>query len=212
MLDFNDKRLARPNDKTPITGQVYVPRLAVMGTNTDDTAARRLTTAVYGETLEMYAHNNEYAHVRLKDDHYAGWVKLNQIGERKDTPTHRVIAPMSYAFVEADIKSAPKTSLFLNALVMAGEQSGTLVNCGPVGWVPEVHLVPVGEYGTDPAKVALGLYGAPYLWGGNDSFGVDCSGLTQAAFKACGLQLPRDSDMQFNWSGAHVPDWQSAGA
>lgn len=212
MLDFNDTRLARPNDKTPIIGQVYAPRLAVMGTNTQNTAARRFTTALYGETLEMYSHNNEYAHVRLRDDHYAGWVKLDQIGEIKDAPTHRMSAPMGYAFSAPDIKSAPQTTLFLNAMVTAGQTEGNLINCGTVGWVPDVHLVPVGEYGSDPAKIALGLYGAPYLWGGNDSFGVDCSGLTQAAFKACGLQLPRDSDMQFNWSGAHLPDWQSEGA
>jgi len=212
MLDFNDKRLARPNDKDPLIGQVYAPRLAIMGTNTDNTAARRLTTALYGEEVEVYAHNGEYAHVRLKDDQYAGWAKLDQIGEVKDAPTHRVAAPMSYAFAGPDIKSAPKTTLFLNARVVAGDQEGALVNCGEIGWVPEVHLAPIGVHGSDPAKIALGLYGAPYLWGGNDSFGVDCSGLTQAAFKACGLQLPRDSDMQFNWSGAHVPDWQATGA
>lgn len=212
MLDFNDKRLARPNTKDPMIGRVYAPRLAVMGTNQEGSAARRHTTAQYGDRVELYAHDNEYAHIRLVDDHYTGWVKMDQIGELGDEPTHRVIAPMTYAFSAPDIKSAPKTTLFLNALVCAGEAEGSLVDCGPAGWVPGVHLLPVGTYGTDPAKSALGFYGAPYLWGGTDSFGVDCSGLTQAAFKACGLQLPRDSDMQFAWSGEHVTNWQEAGA
>lgn len=212
MLDFKDTRLARPNAKEPIIGKVYVPRLAIMGTTQDGTAARRHTTAQYGEQVEMYSHNNEYAHIRLVDDHYAGWAKLDQIGEIGAAPTHRVIAPMTYAFVAPDIKSAPKTTLFLNSLVTAGETEGRLVKCGAAGWVPEIHLIPLDEHGHDPAKIALGFFGAPYLWGGTDSFGVDCSGLTQAAFKACGLQLPRDSDMQFAWCGDHIPDWQSQGA
>lgn len=212
MLDFNDKRLQRPNAQKPLIGRVIVSRMAVMGTNLEGTAARRLTTAQYGETVEVYARNKEYAHIRLVDDHYAGWVKIDHLGDLPDPPTHRVVAPMTYAFAEPDIKSAPKTALFVNALVTCLEKEGSLVQCGTAGWVPEIHLLPRDVYGKDPAKSALGLYGAPYLWGGNDNFGVDCSGLTQAVFKACGLQLPRDSDMQFAWSGEHVPDWESPGA
>lgn len=212
MLDFNDKRLAPPNDKEPIVGQVYVPRLAIMGTNEDGTLARRLTTALYGETVAMYSHNNEFAQIRLTADHYVGWAQMKSIGEVDAAPTHRLCVPMSYAFLNADIKSAPKTTLFLNSLVTAGEREGNLVHCDKVGWLPEVHLAPLGQYDDDPAEVALGFFGAPYLWGGSDVFGADCSGLVQSAFKACGLQLPRDSDMLFAWAGQHIENWDAPGA
>ncbi len=212
MLEFNDRRLARPNANEPLLACVAVPRLPVMGTDAANTMAERQTTALFGERVEVYAHNDGFGHVRLKDDHYAGWVRLAHLTDPKDDPTHRVIAPMTYAFEKPHIKAAPKTTLFLNSRVHAGERDGTWVNCGPVGWVPDTHLVELDEGGSDPAKVAMGLFGAPYLWGGNDAFGVDCSGLTQSAFKACGLQLPRDSDMQFHWCGEHVVDWQEPGA
>ena len=48
----------------------------------------------------------------------------------------------------------------------------------------------------DFVTVAERFVGAPYLWGGKTSLGLDCSGLVQVSLQAAGISCPRDSDMQ----------------
>jgi gamma-D-glutamyl-L-lysine dipeptidyl-peptidase len=55
------------------------------------------------------------------------------------------------------------------------------------------------------------LLGAPYLWGGKSSLGVDCSGLMQVAFAAQGLFLPRDASQQIYLGKLTGTRWFRAG-
>ena len=64
------------------------------------------------------------------------------------------------------------------------------------GYVPKRHLAPLDAKEADFVAVAERFVGAPYLWGGKSSLGLDCSGLVQVALTACGIKCPRDSDMQ----------------
>lgn len=62
-----------------------------------------------------------------------------------------------------------------------------------------------GNYVTDDAttgetivKVAKAMLGKPYIWGGEDWSGADCSGLVQLAYKQAGIDMPRLSNYQMN--------------
>jgi cell wall-associated NlpC family hydrolase len=73
------------------------------------------------------------------------------------------------------------------------------------GYVPMSHLRPLGAWADDPVLIAVSFLGCPYLWGGNSHAGIDCSGLIQAAYWACGIGLMGDSDLQ-QTQGAALPN------
>ncbi|HRQ61788.1 MAG TPA: C40 family peptidase, partial [Alphaproteobacteria bacterium] len=47
-------------------------------------------------------------------------------------------------------------------------------------------------------ETALKFAGTPYLWGGRTGYGIDCSGLVQAALLAAGIACPRDTKDQIH--------------
>ncbi len=72
------------------------------------------------------------------------------------------------------------------------------------GFVYAPHLRPLAEYDSDFVSVAERFLGVPYLWGGKTALGVDCSGLVQISLAACGIEVPRDTDVQAREIGARL--------
>ena len=74
---------------------------------------------------------------------------------------------------------------------------------GRRGRIGHGELVPVDRLfdrfpprGDSVVRTARRWLGAPYLWGGVTTAGVDCSGMSQAVLWMHGIALPRDSDLQ----------------
>lgn len=59
--------------------------------------------------------------------------------------------------------------------------------------------------GTKALEYARGQLGKPYVWGAAGPNFFDCSGLTQQAWKAAGVEIPKYSQTQYAQGGSHVP-------
>ena len=161
---------------------------------------------LYGEVFDVLEESREWAWGQARRDGYVGYVALGALGALDGLPSHRVRALRTYGFERPDKKSCFIGPFSLNALVRArGEPQGGFVDGGSAGWIFAAHLAPAGVFDGDPAAVAERHLGAPYLWGGRDSQGLDCSGLVQQALYACGRACPRDADQQLAFFDREVP-------
>lgn len=161
-----------------------------------DPAAEQVDRLAFGERFEVLEERGGYAWGQARRDGYVGFVERAAIAPGGPPPTHRVSALAAYAFARPDVKAAAFGPLPINALVAVEAREGGFALASGAGWIAEVQLAPIGMFETDPASVAERHVGAPYLWGGRDIGGVDCSGLVQLALMACGRACPRDSDQQ----------------
>jgi cell wall-associated NlpC family hydrolase len=154
------------------------------------------TQALFGEGFAVLEERDGWAWGFSRHDGYVGWVDLSALSQPVAAPTHRVTALRTYLFSEPDLKSAPICLLSMNAKIAAGESQGRFVDVGGRGWVFEEHLAPLDQSAGDFVAIAEQFVGAPYLWGGKESLGLDCSGLIQTSLEAAGLAVTRDTDMQ----------------
>lgn len=161
-----------------------------------DPAAEQVDQLLHGEPFAVLGERGGYAFGEAGRDGYVGWAPAAALAPAGPAPTHRVAVLRTYVFSRPALKSAPLGQLSLNALFApGGEEAGFLPVAG--GWVWAAHAAPIGaRFATDMAGVAELHLGAPYRWGGRDGLGLDCSGLVQQAFYACGRGCPRDSGDQ----------------
>lgn len=159
-------------------------------------ASEQMDQLVFGERFDVLESRDGWGFGRARRDGYVGWVRLKALGEAGPEPTHWVSALGAHAFCEPSIKTLPRHRLSLNALVAVEAEQGRFLRIAGSGWVVREHLSPLGAWAADPAAVAERFLGVPYLWGGRDSLGLDCSGLVQQALYACGRSAPRDTDQQ----------------
>lgn len=158
-------------------------------------AAEQLDQLLFGELFEVLEEADGWAFGQAKRDGYVGYVEAAALGAPPAAPTHTVRALRTYAFSAPSIKAPPTGLYSMNALIAAEGREGRFVKAAG-GWFVDEHLVPIGQAEADHAAVAERFVGTPYLWGGRESLGLDCSGLVQQALYACGRDCPRDSDQQ----------------
>lgn len=168
-----------------------------------------------GETFNWLEVREGWVFGYAEKDGYVGWMEASHfVAYPAEATTHRVSVSRSYGKSTPGLKDMGLIVSLPHAAEVAVLQE--VDGWSRVAWgratvprdlyVPSKHLSPLDELKSDPVDVAAMYWGAPYLWGGNSSFGLDCSGLVQAACLVCGIDCPGDSDMQAAELGEALPE------
>jgi hypothetical protein len=148
-----------------------------------------------GEAVTVLEIVEGQAFVQAAKDGYVGYVGAETLGVAPE-PSHWVAVPATHAYSAADIKSPEIHALSFGSHVAVVAELRQFFETSEGHFIPKPHLWPVSKRFSDPVLAAQLHFGAPYLWGGNSIWGIDCSGLVQTAFLAAGQACPGDSDLQ----------------
>jgi cell wall-associated NlpC family hydrolase len=157
---------------TPAVG--YAQRLSLVG--------HLPTQVLFGERVRVILRRGGWTKVEVPDQPsplgrygYPGWVRSWQLGGASGAT--RVV-------------TAPTVTLADGEQVSMGSEV-------PAGSVPAAAVRPLPRTRADLVRTAEDFVGLHYLWGGLSAWGMDCSGLTWAVYRAHGITIPRDSEVQF---------------
>jgi len=159
----------------------------------DAPGGRRDRQLVLGAAVTVFEDHDGWSFVQAADD-YVGYVRTVSLAQPLPI-SHMVGTIATHSYAAEDFKSEVRHALPFGARVQVIDERQRFFETN-AGFIPKKHLREVSRPFTDPATVGQLFFGTPYLWGGNSSRGIDCSGLISAALIVCGQDCPGDSDMQ----------------
>ena len=173
-----------------------------------DGKSERQSECLFGEDVLVFETADKFCWVQSLQDGYVGYVEQVNLGDFQSTPTHIVIAPRSFQYENADLRSPMVSALSIGSkvtIIGESETRATLyAKLDNGNYVIADHLAPVTHIIPDYVCTAENLIHTPYLWGGKSGLGIDCSGLVQLSMMMAGKRVLRDTDMQVNTIGTDI--------
>ena len=124
----------------------------------------------------------------LSDEEYAGY------SESLSKSQARVMLPMTYAVSENNGQTIPLTLGTLLPAYHDGQFEVLGVKFRIDSAAVAVQPLPLNQ--NTLMQVLRFMLNTPYLWGGKNAMGMDCSGLTQTVMSLFGIKLPRNASQQ----------------
>ncbi|MEO9649566.1 MAG: NlpC/P60 family protein [Roseobacter sp.] len=159
---------------------------------------------LFGDRITILERQKDNCLIRSEKDGYRGTVPSDACGPAVGR-THRVSARTTHAYAQSNFKSPNLFSLPFGAHLSAVSETETFIET-EIGFVPRQHLRAQDTFSKDPVSIAEIFLGTPYLWGGNTYQGIDCSGLVQTSFMACGIACAADSSQQVDSLGVPLAE------
>ena len=177
-------------------------------------SSEQLTQLLFGEVCEVLDTLPRWTKIRSTVDGQEGWVDFKMVTSSPyhlltSSPHHLITSPIAIATSMEDGQELMLTmgTRFPNyehgMFEMLGKQYIIDPACvtSPIANSPSpiAHVI----------SAAKSLLNAPYLWGGKNAMGIDCSGFTQVVYATVGVNLLRNAREQIT-QGTVVSSLQQA--
>ena len=181
--------------------------------------AEQNTQMLFGELAQVLEEQDRWTRIRLDSDGQEGWVDAKMIAPiaGDDLKAYKaalkkaatVAFPMTYAVSENNGQTIPLTA----GTRLTNYQDGRFEVLG-VGFRidPSMVITAPRELNRETLLQTVRFFiNTPYLWGGKNALGMDCSGFTQIVLSLFGKSLLRNASEQVT-QGDPVNDLSQAKA
>lgn len=161
------------------------------------------TQLMFAETVDILEEQPRWLRVRNDADGQTGWVDFKMVTKLSDSEaeavtkadkTTRVAMPMAYAVSENNGQTIPLTA----GTTLPDYKDGQFQILG-VGFRIDPAMVapqPLEMNATNLMNTVRFFLNIPYLWGGKNAMGMDCSGFSQVIHSLFGHHLLRNASEQ----------------
>lgn len=180
-----------------------------------DHASQLETQALMGTPVRLIERDGDWW-LAVTPDSYRAWINASAVASIDSTAmeqwkqSRRLICTSideCRIFSEPDAASLPVSDMVLGCILEgcidpAMPFAHVTLPDNRSGWVDTTLVEPFDirmSRRPDPQRmirIATRLNGVAYLWGGNSTKGVDCSGLIQLCYFDCGILIPRNASQQ----------------
>jgi gamma-D-glutamyl-L-lysine dipeptidyl-peptidase len=160
-----------------------------------------VTQLLFGESYSVTEQREDWLLVSAEADGYPGWISIKQ-HYRISEALFRQIGSQERVYVAELIQVIHDRNNNLSFPVSIGARL-PFFSGGKISFENRLFeyegSIASGSKKNGPGQIiasALLFLNSPYLWGGKNPFGIDCSGFTQLVYKLNGYKLPRDASQQ----------------
>lgn len=169
-------------------------------------AAEQATQLLFGEVCEVMDRRSSWTKIRSTMDGQVGWVVSKMMTPISHEEVERYQQADAMGVVATPMAVATDTRTSEQMMLTIGTRlpyykKGTFEVLGKrykinPRCVYEVKGNRLEVKGEDVVRVAQSLLNVPYLWGGKNMMGYDCSGFTQTVYSVFGINLLRNAREQ----------------